>query len=126
MAFTLEATLVVPLTMAITVGLISASINFYGTIENDAVLESESFIYARDNKELWSCKVRDNSIEYDNNRVNIDNRNIVGDLGWSKMIAINPIKEKMIMSYAFDTFNAIEGYIPLLKEMEGLFFENKK
>lgn len=114
MALTLEATLVIPVTMAITIGVLSASIRLYDRIAVDAGMESGSFLYSMDNKEIWSCKVNDVSS--------------YGSKGpsWSKMISVNPVREKSLLNYILDTISEIKDIAPIFKEMEGLFFDDQK
>jgi len=108
MALTLEATLVIPLTMAIMVGTISASVQLYSDIEADSAMESGSFLYTRDTKDFWSCKINENNTS------------------WSKMIAVNPVREKDCLSLAVDIVKEIKDFIPIFHEMERMIFEDEK
>lgn len=114
MAATLEATLVIPITMAITIGLLSASIHLYGRIKKDAGVEAHSFLYAMEHHEIWSCEVEETGNTY------------LGEISWSKRISVNPIKEKNLMIYIFDTVREIKEILPVFDEMEGLFFDHAK
>jgi len=149
MAFTLEATIVVPITMAITVGILATSINLYYRIEMESKIEQVSLIYPIENDELWSCKVND----YSNNNIQIqeniiDNRNYILNFKnnninmpdkkmnssdnktsqqiWSKMISVNPIKEKMFLDLLIDSIDTMKQYLPMLKEMESLFLKESQ
>jgi hypothetical protein len=94
--------------MAFTIGLISASIRLYEHIEKDSAVESVSFHYALDSKDIWSCRINDSHSS------------------WSKMIAINPIREKNCLSLAVDIVEEIKDFIPIFREMEGKVFESEK
>jgi hypothetical protein len=114
MAATLEATLVIPITMAVTIGLLSASIYLYGRIERDAGVEADSFLYAMEHQEMWSCEVKESASKDFNGTF------------WSKRIAVNPIKEKNLLMYIYDTVREIKEILPIAREMEGLFFDEEK
>ncbi len=105
MAFTLEATLVIPLSLAITIGVISESVKLYDKIQIDARMESNSVYYPLKNKELWSCRILDKN----------------GNSEWTEMIAVNPVKEKMIIDFTIDTCSNIKDLIPVFKNMEDIF-----
>jgi len=113
MALTLEATLVIPITMALTISIFSASVRLYERIECDAGIESRSFMYALENHDLWSCKVNESSVSAN------------GKDSWSKMISVNPVREKNIIMLAMDTASMIKETIPVLKEMEALILNNE-
>ena len=108
MALTLEATLVIPLTMAFTIGMISASIRLYDNVEKDSSMESFSFHYALDSKDIWSCRTNEK------------------ESTWSKMIAVNPIREKNYLSLAADVIDEIKDFIPIFREMEEKAFEREE
>ena len=108
MALTLEATLVIPLTMALTIGMISASIRLYDNIEKDSTMESFSFHYALDTKDIWSCRTNEKKTT------------------WSKMIAVNPVREKNALSLAADIIDEIKDFIPIFRKMEGKAFESEE
>lgn len=109
MAFTLEAAIVIPVTMFLTVSILTSSINLYEKIETESYIESESLWYAIENDDIWSCRI--------NNTRNSE---------WSKMIAVNPVKIKSLLEFVIDTTGEVKGIFPVLKEMEALFFENKQ
>ena len=114
MALTLEATLVIPMTMTIMIGVLSASIVLYDRIETDARVEARSFLYAQEHREIWSCDVDEHS-EYDQSGI-----------AWSKRISVNPVREKDLLMLLVDTISEIKDLIPLLNEMEGTFFDPAK
>jgi len=128
MALTLEAALVIPLTMAITAGILSFSIQLYEQTADNACMEAQSFLYSSTNKSLWSCVVnehsayrnRNSSKDYFNNNRNKNN------ISWSKMIAVNPVKERNILTLLMDTASGVKEIIPVFNEMEGLFISNEK
>ncbi len=109
MALTLEATLVIPMTMTIMIGILSASIVLYNRIETDSQIEARSFLYAKDHREIWSCVVEEQS-EYSQ-----------GSMIWSKRISVNPVREKNLLMFLIDTISEMKDLIPLLNELEGPF-----
>lgn len=109
MAFTLEAAIVIPVTMFLTIGIISSSIDLYGRIETESRIESESMWYVMQNDDIWSCRMNDEEKS-----------------GCSKMISVNPVKAKSFFEFVIDSAVGIREFIPVFKEMEALFFEDKK
>ncbi|MHB1484790.1 MAG: hypothetical protein ACYCYI_09025 [Saccharofermentanales bacterium] len=109
MAFTLEAAIVIPVTMFITVTILTSSIDLYQKIENDSFIESKSLVYNMENEEIWSCKM-----------------NGIAGSQWSKMIAVNPVKIKSFLEFIVDTAVEASRMIPAFDEMEALFFADEK
>lgn len=108
MALTLEAALVVPLTMALTIGMLYSSICLYERTAADARIESTSLYYSVHNEKSWSCTVqKDFKCQT-----------------WSKMISVNPVRIKNILSAVYDTIGGIKEIIPAFREMEALYFED--
>ncbi len=105
MAFTLEAVIVVPVTAAMTIGIINITTNFYKRIEVDSSLESEMVYYTMKNHEIWSTKVEEN---------------IYGE-SWSKSTAVNPVKIKNTIELVIDTTNLIGDEIPVLNDIKEAF-----
>lgn len=103
MAFTLEAVIVVPLTAAITLGIINTTAHFYKQIEMDSALESEMIYYTVQNHEIWSTKVEESG----------------NASSWSKSTAVNPVKIKQTVELVIDTTSIIGDEIPVLKEIKG-------
>lgn len=105
MAFTLEAVIVIPVTAAITLGIINTTTHFYKQIEIDSALESVTTYYSVQNREIWSTKVEDSRS---------------GDT-WSKSTAVNPVKIKQTIELVIDTTSLIGDDIPILKDIKEAF-----
>ncbi len=108
MALTLEAAIVIPVTMVIAVSIMVSSVKLYTNIEMESSIESESMLRPKNNTELWSCEIKTGD----------------GTIGWSKMISVNPVKEKMILDFVYDTVGMIKEMIPVFNKMEDLIFES--
>lgn len=107
MAFTLEAAIVIPVTMGLTVAMISLSVHLYRQIETESHMESESLVYPIENNDLWSCRIEENK----------------ANGTWSKKISVNPVKAKETIDFAIDTAVELKELFPLLDGMEGIALE---
>lgn len=107
MAFTLEAAIVIPVTMGLTVSMISLSVKLYRQIETESHAESVSLVYPIENNDLWSCEAEENLI----------------NKTWSKKISVNPVKVKETIDFAIDTAAELKDLFPLLDGMEGIALE---
>jgi hypothetical protein len=110
MGFTLEAIIIIPLTMTITIGILNSTAQLYKRIETDSVSESKSVYYTMQNREIWSTKESVSNKGY----------------SWSKSTAVNPVKIKQTVELIIDTTKLIGDSIPLLKDIKGAVLNDIK
>ncbi|MHB1452549.1 MAG: hypothetical protein ACYCYM_01145 [Saccharofermentanales bacterium] len=103
MALTLEATIVLPLTAAITLGILSAGIYLAGQVRTDIQAECRSILESSENREIFEAKILINAKE-----------NI-----WSKSISVNPVKMKQTIGFMMDTYGYLDEYIPFIRNIGG-------
>lgn len=114
MAFTLEAAIVVPSAMLIAVGIMTGSVGLYERIESDATKEASAMLYPMLCQQLWSCQIIKNPV--------------AGEINdeWTRQIAVNPVKERILLEFCIDTISVATEFVPILKEMGNSADEIKK
>lgn len=108
MALTLEATIVLPLTAAITLGIISAGIHLTDRVCDDIHAEYRSILEMTENGEIFETKTF------------IDNRENI----WCRSVSVNPVKIKQTIGFLLDTYGYLEEYIPFISGIGGDIDEN--
>lgn len=109
MALTLEATIVLPLTAAITLGILSAGIHLAGQVCDDIHTEYRSILEATENGEIFETKTF------------IDARENI----WSRSVSVNPVKIKQTIGFMMDTYGYLEEYIPFISSIGGNPYDNE-
>ncbi|MHB8963751.1 MAG: hypothetical protein ACYC5K_11425 [Saccharofermentanales bacterium] len=103
MALTIEATIVLPLTAAITLGIISSGITISRNACTDIHHEYLSLLGSADNSEMFEAKI-----------VAEPEADI-----WSKSISVNPVRIKQTIGLMMDTYGYLEDFFPFISRLGG-------
>jgi hypothetical protein len=99
MALTLEATIVIPIAVVLTVGVLHAGIRMYDRSSMDIRTEYRSLLRSSGHHGMFS----------------VDMENGTERIPWSKSIAIDPVRIRETVGWIRDTGRLLEDHIPFLR-----------